>query len=64
MPIGKTARTSAIRSISSRASNGVGNGGAVIKPNGHGGYGPYNMMRGLSATKSMNRYGLPTGAIA
>ena len=53
MPIGKTARTSAIRSISSRASNGVGNGGAVIKPNGHGGYGPYNM----------TRYGLPTGAI-
>ena len=53
MPIGKTSRASAVRTMNARVG---GNGGAVIKPSSHGGYGPYN---GLN----MTRFGPPVGAI-
>ena len=53
MPIGKSSRASAVRAMNSRVG---GNGGAVIKPSSHGGYGPYNRL-------NMTRWGPPTGAL-
>lgn len=52
MPIGKIGRTAAAgKRIKQTTKNTVaGDGGAVIKPNGHGGYGPYSQSTNVIRT--------------
>ena len=54
MPIGKTSRASAVRRLTN--SRVGGNGGAVIKPSSHGGYGPY---KNAALNLAMTRFGPP-----
>ena len=53
MPVGKTSRASAVRTMNARVG---GNGGAVIKPSSHGGYGPY---KNAALNLAMTRFGPP-----